>query len=180
MAEKGIVLTQAAFKELRELALERRRKRTPLQVEPLRRYDPPRPPVTFFAKLTAHTVITTGVRWLYDYAEVAASPTFNGSGVLTGASFATFTGARTGKCINLAEWGNNSEPGSGTPWYLNDVDAHGADYPATWALMPIGGGGTTQTHKIDRVVRLTQAVDASTGYTWWWFDRQNIHDGTCT
>jgi hypothetical protein len=136
--------------------------------------------VQFFAKLTGHSVITTGVRWLYDFTEVAATPTFATGGVLTGVSFATFTGARTGKCVNLAEWGNNADPGGSTAWYLGDVDAHGTSYPATFALMPTGGGGTSQTHKIDRVVRLIQSVDAATGYTWWHFDRQNAHDGTCS
>jgi len=179
MADNGIVLSDDAFKELREIVTERRKRRQPVQVTEARRYDPP--PVTFFAKLTAHSVITTDVRWLYTFVEVAATPTFAVGGVLTGVSFATFTGARTGKCINLAEWGNDSEPSAGTPWYLNDVDAHGTGYAATvFQLMPIGGGGTTQTHKVDRVVQITRAMDAASGYQWWWFDRQNVHDGNCS
>lgn len=134
---------------------------------------------SFFAKLTGNIVISTGVRWLYTFTEVAATPTFATGGVLTGVSFATFTGARTGRAANLAEWGNNTEGTGAAPWYLNDVNAHGDDYPAGFQLMPIGGGGTDQTHKIDRVVRIYQASDVSTGTPWYYFDRQNQHDGTC-
>lgn len=127
------------------------------------------PPVRFLAALTASTAQAGyAARWDYTFAEVT----------LSDAGYDTTTDGREGTAMNLIELAHIAEPAADQPWYVWGVDHHGDDYPAGFGVRPVGGGGTTGTHKVDVVVELTIRTnsDGSTVYT---FEGLGSHDGTC-
>lgn len=80
--------------------------------------------------------------------------------------------------INITELAHTPEPDAATPWYVWCVDVHGEDYPAQFWPRPIGGGGTTGTHKVDTVVRITPRLSAQNVRVLT-FELMGHHDGLC-
>jgi len=73
--------------------------------------------------------------------------------------------------LNMYEVFNNAQ-------YQAGVDVQGDDYPDGFALRPIGGAGTDNTHKYDVPVWIYEVVN-TVGAVQYWFDKVNSHDGTC-
>ena len=79
--------------------------------------------------------------------------------------------------FNAVELSHAAEPAAEEPWYVWGVDAHGDDYPAGFSPKPIGGGGTTNTHKVDTPVRIYVGTHSDIDY--YYFYEVGSHDGTC-
>lgn len=124
----------------------------------------------FLAHITA-SALQPGhaARWDYTFAEVELTPT----------GYQAVSGGRTGTTINIIELAHIAEPGSGTPWYVWGVNAHGANYPAGFRPRPVGGGGTSGTHKVNQPVEITERTD-SEGNTVYTFQGWGSHDGGCS
>lgn len=153
-------------------------------VDDLRRLSSPAPwrqPVSaggggddrFLARITG-SALQTGhqARWDYAFAEVE----------LIAGSHQLVTGGRTGTAINLLELAHVAEPASGTAWYVWGVQCHsaaGGSYPAGFRPRPVGGGGTTGTHKLNVVVEVTERTlaDGTPVYT---IEAVGSHDGSCS
>jgi hypothetical protein len=134
---------------------------------------PPRGDGKYIAVLTANALQSGhAARWDYTFAEVR----------LTATSYELVSGGRTGTAINIRELAHIAEPGSTVAWYVWGVQSHsgvtGSSYPASFAPRPVGGGGTSGTHKTDIVVELTERTD-STGARRYTFEAVGSHDGTC-
>lgn len=131
-------------------------------------------PVRFLAVFTGSTLQAGHqARWDYTpFAEVA----------LTATGYSVVTDGRTGTAINLVELAHIAEPAGDQPWYVWGVQSHvdyGGNYPAGFRPRPVGGGGTTGTHKVDQIVELTIRTN-SAGTTVYTFEAMGSHDGTCT
>ncbi len=114
--------------------------------------------------------VTVEYKWKYAFTEVER----DGSGVADVSSGRTGTTSGTGTtiyAINLAEVNH-----SGT--YSWGVDITGASYPTGFRPRPIGGGGTANTHRYDRVVEMIEVIDKN-GNMVRHFSATSGHDGDC-
>ena len=129
------------------------------------------------AKITNAQVIGAHTtRWEYAWEEVQLDATDDGFDVVTNGLTSTGDADEWDfAAINLAEAANTANevaPG---------VRLSGDDYPAGMDAMPIGelfddGGGVD---RIEVVVMLWAGRDDE-GYTRWFFNLSNAHDGTCS
>lgn len=136
---------------------------------------------TYLATITGSALLTGyEARWKYAHNPVKfTSDTATEAITRSSDPRAGTTADEGGYAINIRELAHIAEPGAGTAWYVWGVDAHGDDYPDGFAPRPVGGGGDSGTHKVDQVVTMHIARDAS-GNTIKWFDAMGSHDGTCS
>jgi hypothetical protein len=77
----------------------------------------------------------------------------------------------TDYALNLSERFHTSR-------YAFGVDKDGGDYPAGMDERPIGGAGTSDTHKYDVPVWMHEVTDVN-GDKRYWFYSWGSHDGSC-
>lgn len=142
-------------------------------------------PFFFLAEITGSTTLgSTGARWKYAWREVE----FDGD------SYATLSGGRSGTtgaasgsdlgyALNLNEMTITTAKSGTTAWYIDGVQANsttsGSAYPTGFGVRPIGGGGTTGTHKLNALVWMRDAIDKN-GDRRFYFAAKMNHDGSCT
>lgn len=131
---------------------------------------------SFLAQITATAAMGAfDSRFVYTIEEVTLSIAASG-GVPSSAGPVTLADGRTGKAINLAEIRNQDDTG-----IAFCVDRSADDYSSTgFAPRPITGGGEDNTHKLDQVVEILGAIVASDESIIYYFERQGIHDGSCS
>jgi hypothetical protein len=105
-------------------------------------------------------------RWKYAWSEI--DPDGDGVSVKTDGRSGTTT---DGYAVNLAEVYHTST-------YAWGVDVTGTDYQSNFSAMPVGGGGTSTTHKYNVPVEITHWID-SEGVDRYYFFATGSHDGTC-
>ncbi len=105
-------------------------------------------------------------QWKYAWTEVE----------LSGNSTGDKTGGRSG--TTTVDYALNLNEVNHTSIYAWGVDTNGDDYPEEFDARPIGGGGTSDTHKYDVVV-LMKIVTDTNGDTRYVFEATGSHDGTC-
>jgi len=118
------------------------------------------------------SALQSGFEARWNYTVQKASFTSAGWAIITG------NNAKSVTATNRRELAHIVEPGAGTAWYIWGVDVHGDDYPATFDVRPVGGGGTTGTHKNDVLVTVYEMIDEA-GTITYEFDSMGSHDGTC-
>lgn len=129
---------------------------------------PVRDVTEFDAIITGSTSYATN-RWAYAWSEAYDD---GGELVVLSASEGGRSGTTsTDYALNTAEMFHTST-------YAWGVDTTGTDYPAGFAPRPVGGGGTTSTHKYNVGVRMRQLTDPD-GNTIYRFTGWGSHDGTC-
>lgn len=130
------------------------------------------PMKSILAAITGNDPITDHTRWKYAWREVE----------LVGDTFTTVSDGLEGTtsvdyALNTIESPNTAAGVLGG----DGVDPAGSGYPtaATFRRRPIGGGGSTATHKKQTVVELTERPE-SNGNMRFVFTVLNSHDGPCT
>jgi hypothetical protein len=113
-------------------------------------------------------------RWDYTVQAIAFDLT-DGNNLI---SVKTGEGAKSATALNTIELAHIAEPDDEDAWYVWGVDVHGDDYPSTFAPRPVGGGGTSGTHKKTMPVLVTTQLDIN-GTELHWFSAMGSHDGTC-
>jgi hypothetical protein len=123
----------------------------------------------FPARITGSSLISGhDARWSYNWTRL----------VFTANEGASSDMSETGAAINLIELAHIAEPPIGTPWYVWGIDCHNADVNATLSPRPVGGGGTSGTHKVDVVVEITRRYTAS-GDVFYTFETQGSVEAVC-
>lgn len=141
-------------------------------VEPRRRGE--QIDLTYLAEITGSALVPgEDAQWRYAHREIL--PTTLGILVITDGRAGT---TAEDFAINTLERGHVVEPGPGVPWYVWGVDVHGTDYPAGFRPRPVGGGGTTGTHKYNPIVLVTEQLDDQSDLLRS-FQTMGSHDGTC-
>jgi hypothetical protein len=125
--------------------------------------------------ITGNTALgSTNARWTYSGTEVQLDTSNSYAAVSGGLSL---TGI-----LNLSELNIIAKSGT-TAWYVGGVQANSTTtssaYPTGFAPRPVGGGGTSATHKRDVIVAVTEIWD-SAGTATYVIERNLTHDGTCT
>ncbi len=114
--------------------------------------------------------VTVDYKWKYAFTEVER----DGSGVADVSGGRTGTTSGTGTTIYAINMDEINHSGT----YSSGVDITGSSYPQPFRPRPIGGGGTDNTHKYDRVVEITEAIDKN-GNMVRQFSAMPSHDGLC-
>jgi hypothetical protein len=115
----------------------------------------------------------SGAQWLYTAAEVTLSES----------TVASVTGglSLTSTLRNLAEALNTDTISGTSAWYVGGVQANpafaGAVYPTGFAPRPVGGGGTSNTHRRDQLVRVEESIMHPGTFM---FSHPISHDGGCS
>ena len=123
----------------------------------------------FLARITGNAAISgADYRWKYAWTEVEidgddVSDVADGRSGTTGADYA----------INLEEINHTST-------YAWGVDVTADDYPGGFAPRPVGGGGSDDTHRYDRIVEMVPRVNTATGDIKYTFRAFGGHDGACS
>lgn len=121
--------------------------------------------IQLWIRITDSTAMGGGTshRWKYEWTQVEWS----------GDTVATVSGGLSG--TTGSNYAVNGAEAFHTSTYAWGVDVTGTDYPASFAAKPIGGGGTTGTHKYDVVVPawLPPGTVAPR------FSLMGSHDGNC-
>jgi hypothetical protein len=120
----------------------------------------------FPAKITDSELLGSGPRRKYAWTELE----FDGDDVPVKDGGRSGT-TSTGYALNLAERFHTSQ-------YAFGVDKDGGDYPAGMDERPIGGAGTSDTHKYDVPVWMREVTDVN-GDKRYWFYSWGSHDGVC-
>jgi hypothetical protein len=129
----------------------------------------------YLVRITGNALFSgEDARWKYAFTEVQLDGD-DGYVDLDGGRTGTTS---SGYAINLDELTHVPEPISSTPWYVWGIDVHGASYPTNFYPRPVGGGGTSGTHKLDQIVEITERFDVN-GDAIRTFSRQGSHDGEC-
>jgi len=131
------------------------------------------------ALIVRNTTYTT--RWAYGWQQVdllAVSASTSGGHMYRGTTGGMSGTTTSNFAVNLNELNHGNDPGGGAAWYLSGINANGANYPDGFALRPIGGGGTTATHKAIVMVMMFR-ITANNGTEQFYFDKVNSHDGIC-
>jgi len=133
------------------------------------RFDEPNIAPVFPAVITASALIGGyEARWRYTWTRVIFDDADGGKTNRTEA----------GVAINLVELAHIAEPAAGTAWYVWGINCHDTSAATTLSPRPIGGGGTTGTHKVDMIVDLTKRF-ASDGTILYTFSQVGSVEPTC-
>ncbi len=129
------------------------------------RERPTIPNEKFLARITGSASLATN-RWKYAWTEV----------LMTADLTTTRVGGRTG--TTGTNYATNTAEMYHTSTYAWGVNTTNTNYQTAFDPMPIGGGGTSTTHKYDVVVEITQVIDTA-GNKKYWFTLMGSHDGNC-
>lgn len=124
----------------------------------------------FLAEITGNTAIAGATnRFSYEWTEIQVDDVT--AVTMTKKTWQRSGGVGSNPAYNLAEMMNNATVEAG-------VDVTLSDYTdANYNLIPIGGGGTDQTHQVNVPVEIRLVFANSLPV--YVFDRQNSHDGSC-
>ena len=143
--------------------------------------------ITGNAAMTGHTA-----RWWYAWTEITswtsilpssgAAMTYSTTGGIGGTAIATPSGSDLGGAFNVWEATHVANPGSTTAWYVGGVQANSnnttTDYPGTFGVRPVGGGGSATTHRLNVIVLMRPfTVGGVTRYGF--YGPPVTHDGAC-
>lgn len=94
----------------------------------------------------------------------------------TGDTWQVKSGGRSG--TTSTDYALNKLEAFHTSQYKYGVDKDGDAYPAGFDDRPVGGAGTTDTHKINVLVDMEEVTNIE-GATRYWFSAPGSHDGDC-
>ena len=83
--------------------------------------------------------------------------------------------------LNVCELSHQINPGAGRTYLISGTNINGDDgYPPNVIPLPVGAENRdgAAVHHTDTVVVMRQEMDRNGAWVYW-FDRANVHDGTC-